>query len=316
MPASFDPPAIRTERELRHDHVGPASTRCTLGVSVIIPVYNEELCVAGTIRSVQQTLLDSRHEFEVIVVNDGSTDRTPWILERLTGVRVIHHRTNRGYGASLKTGIHRARFPLIAILDADGTYPVDRLLSMLELIDEQCDMVVGARLGKQVHQSWLRAVIKQLLRRYAEWLTNHSIPDLNSGMRVFRKQQAERFSNLLPNGFSFTSTITMAMLRHHYHVEFVSIDYYPRIGKSKIRPVRETFNFLQLIVRTAFYLAPVRVLLPIAGLLFAFFGAMLAWDLYFVHDVTGRTQLLMTAAVQIGMFALLADLIHKRSLAR
>jgi glycosyltransferase involved in cell wall biosynthesis len=314
MPASFDRPAIRTERDLRHDHVLPSPTRCTRGVSVIIPVYNEELGIVSTIRSLQQTLLASRHEFEIIVVNDGSTDRTPGMLERLTGVRLIHHRTNRGYGASLKTGIQRAQFPLIAILDADGTYPVDQLLPMLEQLDEQCDMVVGARLGKHVHQSWQRAVIKQVLRRYAEWLTNHPIPDLNSGMRIFRKQQAERFSHLLPNGFSFTSTITMAMLRHHCHVEFIAIDYYPRIGKSKIRPVRETLNFLQLIVRTAFYLAPLRVLLPIASLLFAMFGAMLAWDLFFLHDVTGRTQLLMTAALQISMFALLADLIHKRSL--
>lgn len=306
----------RADSDVKREPLAPTAVSVRTGVSVVIPVYNEELCVVGTARAVQRVMLESCREFEIVVVNDGSTDRTARLLEGLTGIRVVQHSVNRGYGAALKTGIHRAHFPLIAILDADGTYPVEQLLPMLERIDDHCDMVVGARLGNHAHQPWLRKVTKQFLRRYAEWLTDSPIPDLNSGMRIFRKQHAERFANLLPNGFSFTSTITMAMLRHHLQVEFVTIDYHRRIGHSKIRPIRETLNFLQLIIRTAFYLAPLRVLMPIAGLLFLLFLLTLTWDVLVLQDITDRTQLLMTAALQISMFALLADLIHKRSVSR
>jgi len=300
----------RTDFLRRDLDVAPPAT----AVSVVIPIYNEEASVATTIRLVHAALARTERVFEIIVVNDGSTDDSEASLRHTQGVKLLQHDVNRGYGASLKTGLQHARYPLIAIVDGDGTYPIERLPLLIELADSECDMAVGARIGSFVHQPWLRRLPKAFLRRFAEWLTDSVIPDLNSGMRVFRKAHAERFLHLLPNGFSFTSTITMALLVHRLRVEFVPIDYHRRVGRSKIRPIRDTINFFQLILRTAFYFAPLRVFLPIAFLFFILLAGTLTWDMFVLQDLTDRSLLLLTAATQLGMFALLADLIHKRTM--
>ncbi|MCA9155878.1 MAG: hypothetical protein KDA38_13865, partial [Planctomycetales bacterium] len=138
------------------------------------------------------------------------------------------------------------------------------------------------------------------------------IPDLNSGMRVFRKSVVERFLNILPDGFSFTTTITLAMLTNNYVVHYEPIAYHPRVGRSKIRPIRDTLRFVQLILRTGMYFAPLRVFLPVATVFFLGFLVTLSLDVYH-GNLNERTLLLLVAATQLGMFALLADMIDKRS---
>lgn len=290
----------------------PSNTQ-TLGVSVVVPIHNEQEMVLQTIELLHGALRQAKRPYEIIVVDDGSTDESSAALSRAANIKHLHHEQNRGYGASLKTGIKQATYPLIAIVDGDGTYPIDRLPYMLDLADN-ADMVVGARTGRNVHQPWLRRLPKWVLRRFAEWLTHSEIPDLNSGMRVFRKEQAERVVHLLPDGFSFTSTITMALLVRRRRVEFVSIDYHKRVGRSKIRPIHDTIKFFQLIIRTAFLFAPLRVFLPIAGVFFLLFLISLVWDIS-CGDLTDRSLLLLTGATQLGMFSMLTDLIHKRSMA-
>ena len=281
------------------------------GVAVVIPVFNEEAAIAATVSAVQAVLQELSRPSEVIVVDDGSTDGTREALKKLTGIVLVRHPLNVGYGAALKSGIRRARHPLIAITDADGAYPLGRLADLIRLADG-VDMVVGSRTGPNVQYSKLRSIPKWFLRRFAEWMTHHPIPDLNSGLRVFRKDIAERFLNVLPNGFSFTSTITIAMLRTNRTVHFEPIDYHPRTGRSKIRPIRDTLNFAQLILRTGAYFAPLRLFLPIAGVFLLLSLFSLARDIA-NGNLTDSTTILIVATTQLAMFTVLADMIDKRS---
>ena len=231
--------------------------------SLVIPVYNEEDAIAGTVSHLHQIL--QSYEYEIIVVNDGSTDTTSQVLASVTGVKLIEHNHNRGYGAALKTGIRQAQYPLIVITDADGTYPNERIPDLLEL-SKKADMVVGSRTGKNVTYSTLRKIPKWFLVRFAQWVTKTKIPDLNSGLRVFHRDILVKFVPVLPNTFSFTTTITIAMLTNNYIVHYEPIDYFHRVGKSKIKPIRDTLRFVQLILRMGVYFAPLRIFLPVAGL--------------------------------------------------
>lgn len=286
----------------------------TLGssFSLILPAYNEELGIAATLDHLQVNLQNIDCKYEIIVVDDGSTDNTGNILSSRSDIRLIEHTRNRGYGAALKTGIRHAKYPLIVITDADGTYPNERIPELVTLA-KQADMVVGARIGANVKYSTLRKIPKWFLVRFAEWVTKHRIPDMNSGLRVLHKSVVEKFLNVLPDSFSFTTTITIAMLTNNYVVRYVPIDYYYRVGRSKIKPIRDTLRFIQLILRTGVYFAPLRIFLPFAGIFFAGFLFTLFQDIFDRRDLTERTLILLIAATQIGMFALLADMIDKRS---
>lgn len=284
------------------------------GVSVVIPVFNEEAAIAETLRTAREVLRDEPRDYEIIVVNDGSTDQTGTILQQTFAwqdVRVVEHPRNQGYGAALKTGIRHARYPWIAIVDADGSYPLAKLPTLTRLTAD-VDMVVGARTGADASPPGLRGLARSLLRHFAQWLARRRIPDMNSGLRVFRKDLAERFLRVLPDGFSFTTTITLAMLTNGFRVHFEPIPYYRRIGCSKIHPVRDTFNFFRLIVRTAVYFAPLRVFLPVAMLFLMGFFATFVWDLLVQHEFSLRSLLLLVASTQLGLFAMLADMIDKR----
>ncbi|GEM_PF-79229 len=297
-----------------HSSVGGAEPALA-GVSVIVPCFNEEGCIAETARQIQDALRQSGRPFEILFVDDGSTDATGNALAAIEDekrIRVLRHSRNRGYGFSLKHGIEHAAHELIAIIDADGTYPIARLA---ELIDgmETADMVVGARVGKNVSVPLARRPAKWALRRLACYLAEYEIPDLNSGMRIMRRDVVRRFVGLLPDGFSFTTTITLAMLTHGYEVKYVPIDYARRIGRSSIRPVRDTMNFFSLIVRTVLCFKPLRVFAPASASLFATAVAVAAISkLAFgqLADVTSVT--LAMSAVQLLGIGLVADLIDRR----
>jgi glycosyltransferase involved in cell wall biosynthesis len=264
--------------------------------SLIIPAYNEQNGILPVLDELRSTLDAAACEYELIVVNDGSTDDTGKLLRPYTGIRLVEHRRNCGYGASLKTGIRNAKYDWIVITDADGTYPNDRIPHLVSLTD-QADMVVGARIGANVRYSNLRKIPKWFLVRFAQWLTRSKIPDLNSGLRVFRKSIVERFLTILPNNFSFTTSITVAMLMNNYAVHY---------------EIRDTLRFVQLILRTGVYFAPLRIFMPLAGIFFAGFLISLLHNLW-LGDLTERTLILLVAATQVGMFALLADMIDKRT---
>lgn len=287
-----------------------------LDFSVVVPTFNEENAAAETLDTIRAAIGD-HVKYELIVVNDGSTDDTATALADYVdrnpdGILVVDHQKNRGYGAALKTGIRRASSDLIVITDSDGTYPADRIPDLVEtIVNTKAAMVVGARVGEDVTYSKVRRIPKLFLKAYIDWIARSDVPDFNSGLRVFRRDVAEKFLGILPDGFSFTTTITLACITNNYPVYFTPISYARRVGKSKIQPVRDTLRFTQLIVRTGMYFAPVRILGPVTvfiGLL-----AMISLGSDIVNgNLTDSTVLLFLFTLNTGMLALLADMIDKR----
>jgi glycosyltransferase involved in cell wall biosynthesis len=287
--------------------------------SIVIPCFNESGAIEATIRDILSTLESNRvTTTEVVVINDGSTDGSKETLDQLSKelseqpFRVIHHSRNLGYGAALKTGIRRSNAEIICITDADGTYPNQRIPELLTLAENH-DMVVGARTGDDVDYSKIRSIPKLILVPWVSFLCGTTVPDMNSGMRVFSRDIAMNFLNLLPDGFSFTTTITICLLRNRYDVLFTPISYTKRIGKSHIKPIRDTIRFTQLIARTGMYFAPMRLLTPavvLFGILFIISGLH---DIFILENITDKTILFAFSTINILMFALLADMIDKRS---
>jgi hypothetical protein len=227
---------------------------------------------------------------------------------------VLQHHSNRGYGAAIKTGIRHARYDLIAITDADGTYPNEQIpLLAAHLQTGHYDMVVGARTGEHVAIPLLRRPAKWFIGKLANLVASEPIPDLNSGLRVFRRAAVMEFFDILPEGFSFTTTITLGMLTNGYLVDYLPIDYHRRVGRSKIRPIRDTLNFTQLILRIALYFAPLKLFLPLSGLLLL---AAVAWGLFstlvFQQLADVSTLVIVMTAAQFAAIGLLAELINRR----
>ncbi len=286
-------------------------------LTVVIPAYNEAHGIRPAVTQLAEVLARSGIVHEILLVDDGSTDGTDAAIAelaaRLPAVRALSHPMNRGYGASLKTGILAASAPVIAITDADGTYPEDSLPGLYrELVAKGADMVVGARTGASVHIPLVRRPAKAVLRLLANYLTGKRIPDLNSGLRVFRREPVVERFNLISDGFSFTTTVTMALLSRNRPVIFVPIDYRKRTGNSKIRPIADTFNFTVLILRVSIFFEPFKVFLPVSGALAV---AGLAYGGYQVNqgNLGEGPVLLLVASLQIFCVGLIADMISRKN---
>jgi glycosyltransferase involved in cell wall biosynthesis len=278
-------------------------------LSVVIPAHNEAAAIGPMLDRVQAVMAEARLEGEIIVVDDGSTDGTPSEVTRSQDVRLIQHPYNKGYGAALKTGIRQARYDIILILDADGTYPCEMIPRLAAEIGPY-DMAVGARTGTEVHIPLIRRPAKWMLNRLANYLSGQEIPDLNSGMRAFKRDLVVRFFRLLPSGFSFTTTLTLALLTNDYNAVYIPVDYYPRVGRSKIRPVRDTINFFSLVVRMVLSFRPLRVFVPLALVLVLLSLGKVIYDVntYAFHLATS-TVVLLTLTFQIIVLGLVTDLI-------
>ncbi len=276
-------------------------------VSVVIPAYNEETSIALQVDAVHQIMKSTGRDYEVIVVNDGSTDETEKRVDT-EKVKLISLPENRGYGAALKTGISEARNELIVMIDADGTYSCDAIPELLDSADGY-DMVVGARVDGNINIPVLRRPAKWLLQKLASYLTGKAIPDLNSGLRVIRKPIVERYSRLLPSGFSFTSTITLACLCNDHPICYRPIPYHKRIGRSKIRPV-DAYHFLLLIIRTIVYFNPLKVFLPLGALFFLGGLGKFIYDL-FIGNLSESAVLGFVTSFLIWAVGLLSDQISK-----
>ncbi len=287
------------------------------GVTLLVPAYDEVAGIEGVVRRL--VALDLGRPKEVLVVDDGSTDgtreRLTGLASELDGLRVIVHSENRGYGAALKTGFSAAAHSVVVITDADGTYPEERIPDLLQRMDDGAEMAVGARTGPNVHIPLVRRPAKAALARLASYLAGRKIPDLNSGLRACQRDLIERYRAILPDGFSFTTTITLAAMTNGHRVEYVSVDYAPRQGRSKIQPIRDTLRFLGLIVRTVLYFNPLKIFYPVAGLIGLGLAAALAHDLFIESpaNLGDKTVLLFVALVQVLSMGLIADLIDKKS---
>ena len=297
------------------------STSAARELSVVIPVFNEENAIITTLEDVYSILSTTDIAFEIVLVNDGSSDGTRNNLDRYlkehpelnTNVSVVHHERNRGYGASLKTGIRRTRYATVAITDADSTYPNGRLPDLFdEYIRGGYDMVVGQRSFKKLPT--LTKPAKWFISKLANFLVDDNIKDINSGLRIFKKEIAIKFFPIICEGFSFTTTITLAMMSNNYAVKYIPIEYYKREGKSKIKPIRDTLNFIALVIRTVMYFNPLKIFIPISLLMF------LTSITFFVLGQTGvldespndTITVLFVGGIQVLVTGMIADLIDKR----
>jgi glycosyltransferase involved in cell wall biosynthesis len=282
----------------------------SVAVSVVMPAYNEAKMVGPQIDKIREVMDRTNYPYELIVVDDGSIDGTADVV-RQHDVVLISKRYNRGYGAALKTGIAAATHEWILIIDADGTYPAESIPTLLDALPEY-DMVVAARTGKSVHIPLVRRPMKWVLGRLANYLAGQPIPDLNSGLRVFRKSLSEKFEHLLPSGFSFTSTITMSLLLNDYRVLYLPIDYHKRVGLSKVRALH-VYDFLLVILGTAIYFNPLRFFLPFGALFFIVGLAKLAYD-FWCWKFSPNGGILFLAAFIIWAVGLLSDQISRIAL--
>ena len=282
-------------------------------VSIVIPCYNEAGGVTDSLNEVCKALR-KRDDVEIITVNDGSSDKTPAILDKYasqkTSVRVIHNESNIGYGASLKRGIREAEGDLIVITDSDGTYPASSIPELLEELKEY-DMAVGARIGPNIEVPLVRRPAKWVLLCYARWMARADIKDLNSGLRAFRKKDALHFFPLLPDGFSFTSTITLAMHVNGMRVAYLPINYRKRIGRSSIRPIRDTLAFFSLVLRTTMYFRPLQVFGTLSGFLLASAIGVGVAGKFFLGEVpdVATVSLVSTSLIFLGL-GLIGDLLN------
>ncbi len=286
-----------------------------IAFSVIVPVYNEDNSILTVVESLDQALSALGSPYEIILVDDGSTDQTPQKLrelpDRFPHLVTLAHEENRGYGAALKTGISRSAFDRVMIIDADQTYTVDEIPRLVQAAQSN-DMVVGSRTGPDVHISLIRRPAKFILKRLAEFLVDRRIPDINSGFRIFKKEIFERFHRLFPDGFSFTSTLTLIALSRGYTIQYIPIKYLQREGRSKIRPIRDTFNFLQLICRTVLYVNPMKVFFPASLVFFEISIILYIYRVIFGRGFLVSIIIAFICGFQLLVIGLLADLIDKR----
>jgi len=271
-------------------------------VSVLIPAFNEENSIGGLIEKVRT----AGNWLEILVVDDGSSDRTSEAA-RVAGARVVRHPYNKGNGAAVKTAIREARGDLVLLLDADGQHDPQDAPKLIAPLPEY-DLVVGAR-AWNAQATLSRGLGNLLLARLASYLCGQKIPDLTSGFRAARRDRLREFLHLLPNGFSYPTTSTMAFVRAGYNLCFVAVEGKQRasLSRSKMHPWREGVRFLVIILRMVTLFSPLRVFLPVAA---SFFALGFGYSIYTIAtelDVTDTSVLFLTASAILFLFGLLSE---------
>jgi len=279
------------------------------GITFIVPCLDEEPeILVLTVRRLRETAIAANWDHEIIVVDDASRRRS-YDEAALGGARLVRHTVTRGYGAALSTGLRKARFPWIGIIDADGTYPVERFGEMLGLTRD-FEMIVGARGWGYIH--WLRRIPKRCLTWLASFLADYPIPDLNSGMRVFRREIYDEHRRIYPDRFSFSSTLTMVSLTSGFETRFLDIEYFERVGRSSIHPLKDPFRFGYQLLRLSLYFRPLRFFIPLSAVIGALAVARGLRDLSLNNHFGGLTLVLFFMAFQVFFFGLIAEIINKK----
>ena len=283
-------------------------------LSVVLAAFNEEECIVEELGIVCNALTEAKIDYEVIVVDDGSTDETARLVRGFghSKVTLIQHKFNQGSGAARKTGTLAAKGRYVMWSDVDLTYPNDRMADLLNhLLSREVDQVVGARDSERGTMKLLRVPAKYAIRKLACFLTSSTIPDLNSGMRVFSREIGLRYVDLLPKGFSCVTTITLAFLCNGHSVEYVPIRYAKRAGKSKFHPIKDTYRYVTQVARMVTYFEPLKVFLPISLGMIGL-GAMAAGvNLWRTGSMQEMDLVIVIGGFFVGVLGLIADLFVK-----
>jgi glycosyltransferase involved in cell wall biosynthesis len=285
-------------------------------VSIILPCYNEQDHVTAEVERICAAMDSSGYDYELLAFDDASTDETLARVReaapRFPHLQIVPFHRNGGSGTVRRIGTQQARGEIVVWTDADMSYPNERIPELVQLLekDSTVDQVVGARTSEQGTHKLLRVPAKWFIRKLAERLTNSQIPDLNSGLRAFRREVALPYMRLLPPGFSCVTTITLAFLSNQHDVRYVPIDYAKRAGTSKFRFVRDAYRYILQVLRMVMYFNPLKVLMPLALFLLGLGFAKGIYDMV-VHPVhvASDTILIFVSGLIIATLALLADLI-------
>ena len=234
-------------------------------LSLIIPCYNEKNAIEKTIDEVNFLLGKVLHE--IIIVDDGSTDGTHEILQKRNDIKLIRNPYNKGYGFSIKKGIVAASGEIIAITDADGTYPVEEILLMLKKLEDGYDLVIGKRENLKIFDPSLKKISRFFFKKLAEFVAGEKILDVNSGLRVFRKETILNYLVNTSSGFSFSLSTSLIFILEGKAVYYHPIQYKPRIGKSKVKYVRDILRSAQILIETATLYNPIKIFLLLASMI-------------------------------------------------
>lgn len=274
-----------------------------MAISVVLPAKNEAAAIGQTIEKIKQ--LQAIDKIEIIVVNDGSTDSTKVVAEQ-AGARVVSHPYSKGNGAAIKTGAREAIGSIIIFMDADGQHDPQDIPRLIEKIGQGYDLVVGAR-QKGSQASISRGIANKIYNNLATYMTEHPVEDLTSGFRAVRSDKFKEFLYLLPNGFSYPTTSTIAFFRAGYSVAYVPIHAAKRIGKSHIHPIKDGIRFFLIIFKIATLFSPLKMFLPIAVVLFMMATGWYGYTLYEFGRFTNMSALLYTGSVMIFLMGLISE---------
>ena len=270
-------------------------------ISIVLPAKNESAAIGQTLAQIQQLQL----AHEIIVVNDGSTDQTKQVAET-AGAKVVTHPYSKGNGAAIKTGARTATGDIIVFMDADGQHDPQDITRLIEKIEQGYDLVVGAR-QKGSQASIGRGIANALYNNLATYMTEQKVEDLTSGFRAVRADKFREFLYLLPNGFSYPTTSTMAFFRAGYSVTYVPIHAAKRIGKSHIQPLKDGVRFFLIIFKIATLFSPLKMFLPIAILLFMIGTGWYGYTLWDAGRFTNMSALLYTGSIMIFLMGLISE---------
>jgi len=273
-------------------------------VTIIIPAYNEENTISGVLDEL--TELVEHRGWQVIVVNDASEDNTPEVVGRYKNIELVNQPYHKGYGASIKTGIRSASNDYVVTMDADGQHSPSEIIKLIEHMDD-FDMVVGCRV-KQKNTVWHRRPGKLLLSWTANYLSGMKIPDINSGFRLIRKQCIEEFIHILPNGYSLSTTITLAMLKAAYNIKFIPVTVERReSGKSDVKQIKDGLTTLLLIARCISLFNPLKVYAPVGAVLFTVGIIFSVYGIALFQSLPKTGIVLILSGIIILFFGILAD---------
>lgn len=278
-----------------------------IAISIILPAKNESAAIGDTVEKIRTQLaqMDKAAGVEVLVVDDGSTDDTAAVAQA-AGARVVHHPYSKGNGAAIKTGARAAQGEVLVFMDADGQHDPADIPRLLDKLNQGHDMVVGAR-QKGSQASVGRGLANGLYNRLASWMTGHKVEDLTSGFRAVRADKFREFLYLLPNGFSYPTTSTMAFFRAGYSVAYVPIHAAKRIGKSHIRLLRDGTRFLLIIFKIGTLFSPLKIFAPVALVMFLLGTGWYGWTFFTLHRFTNMSALLYTGSVMTFMMGLISE---------
>ena len=278
-------------------------------VSVVLAAYNEASCIEEELDKIRSALDATSFSYEIIVVDDGSSDATARIVEGYERVELIRHRVNQGSGAARKTGTLAAGGEFVVWSDVDLSYPNERIPDLVKHLQHTAaDQVVGARDSERGTMKMLRVPAKYLIRKLACFLTGTPIPDLNSGLRVFRREVGLCYVDLLPKGFSCVTTITLAFLCNGHRVEYLPIRYFKRAGKSKFHPIKDTYRYITQLARMITYFEPLKIFLPLSLSLIGLGAVSSGVNLVRTGSLQEMDIIIMMVGFLIGVLGMLADL--------